>query len=92
MGRCKMVVWQGIAITQVVKQRIEGVLHVERRIVQGAKDLVERLIQQTQGKGVINTAFIERLNATFRQRISALTRRTRNLAQQAETLVAGMYL
>ena len=91
-GRCKMVAWQDIAIVQVVKQRVEGVLHVERRIVQGAKDWVTRLIQMTQGKGVINTAFIERLNATFRQRISALTRRTRNLAQQAETLVAGMYL
>jgi len=91
-GRCQMVAWQNIAIVQVVKQRTEGVLHVERRIVQGAKDLVERLIQATQGKGVINTAFIERLNATFRQRISALTRRTRNLAQQAETLIAGMYL
>ncbi|MBN1453394.1 MAG: hypothetical protein JW963_20430, partial [Anaerolineales bacterium] len=52
----------------------------------------ECLIETTQGKGVINTAFIERLNATFRQRISALTRRTRNLAQQAETLLASMYL
>jgi transposase-like protein len=92
LGRCKMVSWQDIAIVQVVKQRVEGVLNVERRIVQGAKDMVERLIKATQGKGVINTAFIERLNATFRQRISALTRRTRNLAQQAETLVAGMYL
>jgi hypothetical protein len=91
-GRCKMVAWQDIAIVQVVKQRVEGVLHVERRIVQGAKDRVECLIQKTQGVGVINTAFIERLNATFRQRISALTRRTRNLAQQAETLLAGMYL
>lgn len=91
-GRCKMVAWQDIAIVQVVKQRVEGVLHVERRIVQGAKDLIECLIQKTQGAGVINTAFIERLNATFRQRISALTRRTRNLAQQAETLLAGMYL
>lgn len=62
------------------------------RIVQGAKNLVEGLIQMTQGKGVINTGFIERLNATFRQRISALTRRTRNLSQQAETLIAGMFL
>ena len=87
-----MVAWQDIAIVQVVKQRLEGAFQVDRRIVQGAKDLVERLIQTTQGKGVINTAFIERLNATFRQRISVLTRRTRNLAQQAETLVAGMYL
>jgi transposase-like protein len=91
-GRCKMVAWQGILIVQVVKQRIEGVLHVERRIVQGAKDMLERLIRTTQAKGVINTAFIERLNATFRQRISSLTRRTRALAQQAETLVAGMYI
>ena len=91
-GRCKMVSWSDIYIVQVVKQRVEGVLNVERRIVQGAKDIVESLIQKTQGKGVINTAFIERLNATFRQRISPLARRTRNLARQAETLVAGMYL
>jgi transposase-like protein len=91
-GRCKMVAWQDIAIVQVVKQRVEGVLNIERRIVQGAQDMVERLIQTTQGKGVINTAFIERLNATFRQRIHSLTRRTRTLAQRAETLAAGMYL
>ena len=91
-GRCKMVSWQDIAIVQVVKQRVEGVLNVERRIVQGAENMVERLIRSTQGQGVINTAFIERLNATFRQRIHSLTRRTRTLAQRAETLVAGMYL
>lgn len=92
IGRCKMVAWSDVYIVQVVKQRVEGVLHVERRIVQGAQDMIERLIQKTQGKGVINTAFIERLNATFRQRIAPLARRSRNLAQQAETLVAGMYL
>lgn len=92
IGRCKMVSWPDIYIVQVVKQRAEGILTVERRIVQGAKDMVESLIQKTQGKGVINTAFIERLNATFRQRIAPLARRSRNLAQQAETLVAGMYL
>ena len=92
LGRCKLVAWQDIAIVQVVKQRVEGVLNVERRIVQGAKHMIERLIITTQGKGVINTAFIERLNATFRQRIHSLTRRTRSLAQRAETLVAGMYI
>jgi transposase-like protein len=91
-GRCKMISWPDIYIVQVVKQRVEGVLRVERRIVQGTKEIVESLLQKTQGKGMINTAFIERLNATFRQRISPLTRRTRNLAQQAETLLAGMYL
>jgi transposase-like protein len=91
-GRCRMVSWQNIVIVQVVKQRVEGVLNVERRIVQGAQDMMEDLIQITQGKGIINTAFIERLNATFRQRIHSLTRRTRTLAQHPETLVAGMYL
>jgi len=91
-GRCKLVSWQDIAIVQVVKQRVDGILNVERRIIQGAQDMVERLIKTTQGKGVINTAFIERLNATFRQRINSLTRRTRTLAQRAETLVSGMYL
>jgi len=91
--RCKMVSWPDIYSVQVVKQHhVEGVLHVERRIVQGTKDIVESLIQKTQGKGMINTAFIERLNVTFRQRFSPLARRSRNLAQQAQTLLAGMYL
>ena len=86
IGRCKMVSWSDIAIVQVVKQRVEGVLTVNRRIVQGSQEMVERLIKATQnGKGVINTAFIERLNATFRLRLNNLVRRTR-------TLVAGMYI
>lgn len=93
VGRCKLVAWSDIAIVQVVKQRVEGILMIERRIVQGAKDMVERLITTTQnGNGVINTAFIERLNATFRQRLNNLVRRTRTLAHRSETLVAGMYL
>jgi transposase-like protein len=92
-GRCKLVSWPDIAIVQVVKQRVEGVLTVERRIVQGCKEMVAGLITTTQnGKGVINTAFIERLNATFRQRLNNLVRRTRTLAHRSETLVAGMYL
>ena len=44
------------------------------------------------GGGTINTAYIERLNATFRQRLAWLTRRTRCLAQQTATLAAGMYI
>ncbi len=91
-GRCKMVSWSDIYIVQVVKQRVEGVLNVEQRIVQGTKDRIESLIQKTQGTGVINTSFIERLNATLRQPIAPLARRSRNLVQQADTLVAGMYL
>lgn len=91
-GRCKLVAWSNIAIVQVVKEHLQDVWRVEHRIVQGAAEQVSALIQASQGKGGINTAFIERLNATFRQRINALTRRTRTLAQQSETLTAGMYL
>lgn len=93
IGRCKMVSWPNITIVQVVKQRVEGVLTVDRRIVQGSQEMVERLIKATQNdKGVINTAFIERLNATFRLRLNNLVRRTRTLARRSETLVAGMYI
>jgi transposase-like protein len=93
IGRCKLVSWPDIAIVQVVKQRVEGVLTVDRRIVQGATEMVMRLIRATQkGKGVINTAYIERLNATFRQRLNNLVRRTRTLAHRSQTLVAGMYI
>jgi len=93
MGRCKLVSWPDIAIVQVVKQRVAGVLTIDRRIVQGSQEMVEHLIKATQnGKGVINTAFIERLNATFRQRLNHLVRRTRTLARRSETLVAGMYI
>jgi transposase-like protein len=92
VGRPKMVSWQDIIIVQVVKQRVQGVFHVERQIVQGAQEQVESLIKKTQGHGGINTAFIERLNASFRQRINSLTRRTRTLAKRSETLAAGMYI
>lgn len=84
LGRPKLVAWPNIAIVQVVKQRTAGTLHIDRRIVQGAAAMVDRLIQQSQGrKGVINTAYIERLNGTFRQRLHWLARRSRSLAQQA---------
>ena len=91
-GRCHLRAWSDIAIVQVVKERAASILTIRRRIVQGSADLVERLIQASQGQGGINTAFIERLNATFRQSLAALARRTRALAQQPETLQAGMYV
>jgi hypothetical protein len=46
----------------------------------------------TPGCQVLNTAFIERLNATFRARLAPLVRRTRALARLPETLTHGMQL
>jgi transposase-like protein len=91
-GQPHLIAWPDIAIVQVVKQKVAGRLHIDRRIVQGDARLINRLIQATQGHGGINTAFIERLNGTFRQRLSALGRRTRALAQRPATLTAGMYV
>ena len=91
-GRPRLVAWADIQIVQVVKQRSEKHLQIERRIVQGTVALVEQLLRRTQGGGVINTAFIERLNATFRQRLAPLARRSRALAQQDTTLRAGMWV
>jgi hypothetical protein len=91
-GRPRLVAWPDIAIVQVVKRRTPGKLTIERRIVQGTQLLVAQLLQQSQGGGVINTAYIERFNATCRQRLAILSRRTRCPAQQIATLTAGMYL
>jgi transposase-like protein len=91
-GRPKLFSWPNIAIVQVVKKRTEGQLTITRRIVQGCQEMVESLIHKTQGQGLINTAFIERLNATFRQRLNSLARKTRTLVCKVETLEAGMYI
>jgi len=92
MGRPKLRAWSELALVQVVKQRQKGHLNIERRIVQGPQAMVTRLIELSQGRGGINTAYIERLNATFRQRLASLARRTRALVRQPETLHLGMYV
>ena len=49
--------------------------------------------EQEQGQGqVLNTSYIERFNATLRQRLAVLTRRSRQSASQVLTLYTGMYL
>ena len=98
MGRPRLISWPNIAIVQVIKRRKQKVLTIERRIVQGCEKMIERLLITTQNGGVINTAYIERLNhaepdfATFRHRLSWLARRTRHLVQQTDTLMAGMFI
>ena len=80
-------------IAQVVKRyERRRVVAVERRIVEGTPARVETLRRRSQGDGVINTAYIERLNATFRERLAALTRRGRALTRHTLTLHHGMYL
>jgi len=91
-GRPCLYVWEEVAIVQVIKRRVQATLTVEHRLAQGCAELVERLIVASQKAGTINTAFIERLNATFRQRLACLVRRGRALARQVATLQSGMFL
>ena len=85
--------WRNVCIAQVVKRYAQRrVVDVERRIVDGTPARVETLRRRAQGDGVINTAYIERLNATFRERLASLTRRGRALARCTLTLQHGMYL
>lgn len=92
VGRCQLRPWSELNIVQVIKRRTQGHLEIERKLVQGDETQVTDLLQQSQAGGQINTAFIERLNATFRQRLSPLTRRTRHLVKKAEVLTASMFI
>ena len=92
-GRPRLRPWRNICIAQVVKRYAQRrVVDVEHRIVDGTPARVETLRRRAQGEGVINTASIERLNATFRERLASLTRRGRALARRTLTLQHGMYL
>ena len=92
-GRPQLRPWRNVLIAQVIKryEQRRGV-ETERRIVDGTPARVETLRRRSQGEGVINTAYIERLNATFRERLASLTRRGRALARRTQTLQHGMYL
>lgn len=89
-GRPKLLEWPEVVIGQVIKQyqkhHVTGVVH---RLVRGSAQQLASLLPKAQ---VLNTAYIERLNATFRQRLGCLVRRSRCLAKQPPTLEAGMYL
>jgi transposase-like protein/IS1 family transposase len=92
-GRPRLRPWRNVCIAQVVKRYVQRrVVDIERRLVDGTPARVETLRRRSQGDGVINTAYIERLNATFRERLASLTRRGRALARRTVTLQHGMYL
>lgn len=91
-GRPRLIAWPDLVIVQVIKQCCAGQWSVTRRIVQGSEPMVTALLHASQQGGCINTAYIERLNATFRQRLHSLTRRTRTLARLPQTIESGMAL
>jgi transposase-like protein len=92
-GAPRKVPWTDLTIGQVVKEYAgKRVVGVRRRLVQGSAVTAARLMAQTPGCRVLNTAYIERLNGTFRARLAPLARRTHHLVHRKEMLHAGMYL
>lgn len=92
-GRPRLISWPDIHIGQVIK-RYQGkrVVDITRRMAQGSKEVALSLIEQSNGGSKLNTAFIERINATFRSRLAALARRSRALLRNPDTLEPLMYL
>jgi len=92
-GRPRLVPWPDLVIAQVVKQyagrAVTGAIH---RLVHGSVQTFLTLLWSTPGCQVLNTAFIERLNGTFRSRLAVFGRRTRGPARRAQTVYGGMYL
>ena len=92
-GRPRLIGWPDLAIAQVVKQyagrAVTGTIH---RLVHGSVEVFLTQLWSTPGCQVLNTAFIERLNGTFRSRLAVLGRRTRCAARRAATVTRGMYL
>jgi transposase-like protein len=92
-GRPRLRPWRHVLIAQGVKRyERRRVVEPERRIVDGTPARVETLRRRSQGDGVINPAYIERLNATFRERLAPLARRCRALARHTLTLHEGMFV
>jgi transposase-like protein len=95
VGRPQLILPEGVMIAQAIKRYAKRrVLDVVRRVVTGANEAVVGRLRATQGSegAVINTAYIERLQATSRSRLGALVRRSRAPVRLKETLAAGMWL
>lgn len=92
-GRPRLLPWEGVVVVQVVKQYVkQRVVAVQQRLVRGREAQLAALLVQTQGGGGINTSYIERLNATFRARLSVLVRRTRALLRLPERLTGAVFV
>lgn len=92
-GRPRLVVEKGLLLGQMVKRYLQRrVISVERRGVRGTSEAIAAVLATTGGGTGINTAYIERLNATFRASLAPLVRRGRALAHTEALLTAGMWL
>lgn len=84
--------WPCLSVVQLVKYQDQHWV-MKRWLLSGSATMVRYLLNLTQGVGTtINTAYIERLNATFRAHLAIFARRTRCPARQMETVGQRVFL
>src|SRR6266487_3517406 len=92
-GRACLRGWPPLCIAVVIKRtEKKRVVEITRKMVQGTLEHAQVLLSASQGGTVLNTAFIERLNGTIRQRLASLTRKCRHAARRLAALESGMWL
>ncbi len=92
-GRTRLQIWKELWIVTVIKRTEKHhVVEVTRELARGTQAQAMTLLKRSAGGSVWNTAFIERLNGTFRERLAVLTRKCRHAASRVQALEAGMYL
>lgn len=80
-------------LAQVIKKHSgRRLVDVVRRVLWGSLTQVQEQLRKTKTGQQINTSYIERLNATFRACMAALTRRGRRLLHHHQGLESGMFL
>ena len=93
VGRASLDVWPQLYIGTVIKRtEKKRVVEITRTMAHGLLEQAERLLHLSSGGSVLNTAYIERLNGTFRERLASLTRKSRHAASRLQALHLGMYL
>src|SRR5437588_1201798 len=93
VGRACLQVWPQLHIGTVIKRtEKKRVVEITRKIAHGLLEEAENLLHSSRGGMVLNTAFIERLHGTFRERLASLTRKSRHAARRLQVLETGMYL
>jgi transposase-like protein/IS1 family transposase len=92
-GRACLRVWPQLCIAVVIKRtEKKRVVEITRKLVQGTLEQAQVLLSASGGGTVLNTAFIERLNGTMRQRLASLTRKCRHATRRLAALESGMWL
>lgn len=92
-GRPRLEEAPGLLLGQVVKRYAQRrVVSVVQRVVRGTPEATSAALTATGNGTQINTAYMERLNATFRRALSPLVRRGRAILHQPRRLTAAMYL